>query len=162
MHASAAAGPVHELVDDVHWVGEGLLFPLRKIFASVLAFCRHVAIACLAAVSAFTPMAQMNPSSSRPTAVTILRWSHPDDPSSPGPRPWWEPAWAPPPRTPPPTPSTANTAHTASDPPPDRPEAALLVPACSPACAPTRRGCQSPQTAYFTILLGDRLQTRHR
>jgi len=54
-----------------------LFFPFLKSFcfsfALFLPFACHAAMDCLAAVSTFTPMAQMKPSSSRPTAVTILR-----------------------------------------------------------------------------------------
>jgi uncharacterized membrane protein HdeD (DUF308 family) len=48
------------------FLGKFLLLFLLLLFAC------HDAIALLAA-SVFTPMAQMKPSSSRPTAVTILR-----------------------------------------------------------------------------------------
>jgi hypothetical protein len=47
-----------------------------KFLLLLLLFCQ-AAICCLLAVSALTPMAQMKPSSSRPTAMTILRWSLP-------------------------------------------------------------------------------------
>ena len=59
------------------------------VFHSLESFCfcccfglcyfvsRHAAICCLTGVSTLTPMAQMKPSSSRPTAVMILRWSLP-------------------------------------------------------------------------------------
>jgi hypothetical protein len=56
------------------------VFPLSGKFLLLLLlllFVCHAAIAWRAAVSVFTPMAQMKPSSSRPTAVTILRWSLP-------------------------------------------------------------------------------------
>ena len=43
----------------------------------LLFFAFHAANFCLQAASALIPMAQMKPSSSRPTAVTILRWSLP-------------------------------------------------------------------------------------
>lgn len=81
MRAPAAAGPVFELVDVVHGL-VFLFFPIvgRFCFCSCLCFlpfAGYAAIAWLSAVSAFTPMAQMKPSSSRPTAVTILRWSLP-------------------------------------------------------------------------------------
>ena len=51
-------------------------FILGKVFAFVLAF-RQVAIRSLLAASALVPMAQMKPSSSRPTAVMIFLWSLP-------------------------------------------------------------------------------------
>lgn len=55
---------------------------LFKVFAfslvgKVLLFGFHAAIGCRQACSAFTPMAQMNPSSSRPTAVMTFLWSLP-------------------------------------------------------------------------------------
>lgn len=43
----------------------------------LLFFASHAANFCLQAASALIPMAKMKPSSSRPTAVTILRWSLP-------------------------------------------------------------------------------------
>jgi hypothetical protein len=43
----------------------------------LLLFAGYAAIVWLVVVSVFTPMAQMKPSSSRPTAVVILRWSLP-------------------------------------------------------------------------------------
>jgi len=57
-----------------------LFFHSLEMFALLLlcwiAF-RHAAIGCLLAVSALTPMAQMKPSNSRPTAVMIFLWSLP-------------------------------------------------------------------------------------
>jgi len=72
-----SVGALVELGDSVH--GSGFcLFILWKVFAFAFAFVlRQAAIRCWAAVSALTPMAQMKPSSSRPTAVMILRWSLP-------------------------------------------------------------------------------------
>jgi hypothetical protein len=76
--APAAAGSVLALEDVVHWSGRLCFFILWKAFAfaSVLVL-RQAAIGCLLAVSTLTPMAQMKPSSSRATAVMILRWSLP-------------------------------------------------------------------------------------
>jgi len=77
--APAAAGSVLELGDAVHWSGF-CFFILWKVFAFAFAFAfvlRQAAMRCLAAVSALIPIAQMKPSSSRPTAVMILRWSLP-------------------------------------------------------------------------------------
>ena len=51
------------------------LFSLLLLFLLDRGF--HAAIGCLLAVSTLTPMAQMKPSSSRPTAVITLRWSLP-------------------------------------------------------------------------------------
>ena len=76
MHAPAAAGSVLVWVVVVHGLGRFLLSILRKVFAFVLAF-RQVAIRSLLAASALVPMAQMKPSSSRPTAVMIFLWSLP-------------------------------------------------------------------------------------
>ena len=45
-----------------------------KVFAFAVAF-RQAAIRSLAAVSALTPIAQMKPNSSRPSAVMIFLWS---------------------------------------------------------------------------------------
>ena len=75
MRAPAAAGSVLELGDAVHWFG---FFILWKVFAFafVVAFCQ-AAIRCLTAASALTPIAQMKPTNSRPTAVIIFLWSFP-------------------------------------------------------------------------------------
>ena len=75
MLAPAAAGLVLELGDAVHWSGF-CFFILWKVFVFVLALCQ-AAVRSSQAASALTPMAQMKPSSSRPTAVTILHWSLP-------------------------------------------------------------------------------------
>jgi hypothetical protein len=74
--APAAAGSVLELVYAIHWIGPSLFFILWKAFVFVVA-SSQAAICCLTVASALVPMAQMKPSSSRPTAVTILRWSLP-------------------------------------------------------------------------------------
>ena len=75
MLAPPAAGSVLELGDAVH--GSGFcFFILWKVFAFVFAFVLalpQAALRNLLAASALIPMAQMKPSSSRPTAVTILR-----------------------------------------------------------------------------------------
>ena len=75
MLASAAAGSVLEISDDVHGL-DGLAFPFsgRHLF---LSFLRQAAIRCLTVVSALVPMAQMKPNSSRATAVVIFRLSLP-------------------------------------------------------------------------------------
>ena len=72
--APAAAGPVLELVAVVHRFCF-CFFILWKVFAFAFAFALvllQAAIGCLTAASALTPMAQMKPSSSRPTAVMIF------------------------------------------------------------------------------------------
>ena len=74
MLAPAAAGPVLELDDAVHWSGF-CFFILWKVFALafVLALAlRQAAIRSLLSASALIPIAQMKPSSSRPTAVMIF------------------------------------------------------------------------------------------
>ena len=75
MLAPAAAGSAFKLGSVVH--GSGFcFFILWKVFAVAVAFVfafRQAAIFCLAAASALIPMAQTKPSSSRPTAVMILR-----------------------------------------------------------------------------------------
>ena len=53
------------------FLGKFLLLFLLLLFAG------HAAMARLAAASVFTPMAQIKPSSSRPTAVVILHCSLP-------------------------------------------------------------------------------------
>jgi len=62
------------------FMSQFLFFHSWKVFAFafvfVLALCQ-AAICCVTAVSALTPMAQMKPSSSRPTAVMIFLWSLP-------------------------------------------------------------------------------------
>ena len=67
-----SVGTLVELGDAVHWSGF-CFFILWKVFAFafVLALCQ-AAIRSLPAASALTPTAQMKPSSSRPTAVTIF------------------------------------------------------------------------------------------
>jgi hypothetical protein len=70
--APAAAGTVLDLDDDFHQVSSLLFFLLRKVFAFPQA-----AIRCLTVASALVPMAQIKPSSSRPTAVTIFLLSLP-------------------------------------------------------------------------------------
>ena len=82
--APAAAGSVLELDCVVHSLGRLCFFILWKAFvfavASAFAFVlalRQAAIRSLLSASTLTPMAQMKPSSSRPTAVVILRWSLP-------------------------------------------------------------------------------------
>ena len=73
MLAPPAAGSVLELGDALHWSGF-CFFILWKAFAFVFVLVlRQAAMRCLAAVSALIPIAQMKPSSSRPTAVMILR-----------------------------------------------------------------------------------------
>ena len=76
--ASAAAGSVLEFGGVIHsfcfsFFGTFLPLPFHWLDRS---FCQ-AAIRFLAAASALTPMAQINPSSSRPTAVTIFLWSLP-------------------------------------------------------------------------------------
>ena len=70
MLASAAAGSVLEISDDVHRLGR-LCFSLLGCFCFCLFFCQ-AAIRCLTVVSALVPMAQMKPNSSRATAVVIF------------------------------------------------------------------------------------------
>ena len=74
MLAPAAAGPGLELVNEVHSVARFCFSFSGRLLLLLLLFARHAAIAWVAAASALTPIAQMNPSSSRPTAVTILRF----------------------------------------------------------------------------------------
>jgi hypothetical protein len=79
--APAAAGSVLELCGIVHlsfvfcfsFLGTFLLLPLFLLLMTA----RYASIFCLLAVSALIPMAQMKPSSSRPAAVMIFRWSLP-------------------------------------------------------------------------------------
>jgi len=71
VRAPAAAGPVLELGDAVHGCGFCFFIPW-KVFAFVVVL-RQAAFRSLAAASALLPIAQMKPSSSRPTAVMILR-----------------------------------------------------------------------------------------
>ena len=67
-----AAGSVLELDDAFHWSGF-YFFILWKVFAFAFALVLpQAAIRSLLAASALTPMAQMKPSSSRPTAVMIF------------------------------------------------------------------------------------------
>ena len=71
MLAPAAAGAVLELGDAVHWSGF-CFFILWKVFAFAFVFAlRQAAIRSLLAASVLIPIAQMKPSSSRPTAVMI-------------------------------------------------------------------------------------------
>ena len=67
-----SVGTLVELGDVVHWSGFRF-FILWKVFALafVLVLCQ-AAVCSLLAVSALIPMAQMKPSSSRPTAVMIF------------------------------------------------------------------------------------------
>jgi len=68
-----SVGTPVELDDAVHWSGF-CFFILWKVFAFAFVLAlRQAAIRNLPAASALTPMAQMKPSSSRPTAATILR-----------------------------------------------------------------------------------------
>jgi hypothetical protein len=68
VRAPAAAVSVLELGKTAHWLAF-CFFILGKVFVLVL---RQAAIRCLVAASALIPMAQINPSSSRPIAVTIF------------------------------------------------------------------------------------------
>ncbi len=70
-----SVGTLVELEFTVH-LSVFCFFILWKVFAFVLAL-RQAAIGSLLAASALIPIAQMKPSSSRPTAVMILRWSLP-------------------------------------------------------------------------------------
>ena len=70
--APAAAGPVLELDTVVHWFGSFLLFPFWESFCFCLFGFRHAASCRVHAASAFIPMAQMKPSSSRPIAVMVF------------------------------------------------------------------------------------------
>ena len=69
MLALAAADPVLDLDNVVHELNRFCFFP----YLESLCFCsfgpRHAASCCLQAASALIPIAQMKPSSSRPTAV---------------------------------------------------------------------------------------------
>ena len=70
MLASAAAGSVLEMSDDVHRSG--------RLYFSILGVAfDQAAIRCLATVSALVPMAQIKPNSSRATAVVIFLLSLP-------------------------------------------------------------------------------------
>ena len=74
--APAAAGSAFELGCVVHTLRRFCFFILWKVFAfAFVVASRQAAICCLAATaaSALVPMNQMKPSSSRPTAVMILR-----------------------------------------------------------------------------------------
>jgi hypothetical protein len=70
--APAAADPVLDLDNVVHW----LICFLPFSYLESLCFCsfgsRHAAIGCLHAASALMAMAQMNPSSSRAIAVMVF------------------------------------------------------------------------------------------
>ena len=72
----AAAGSVFEMDVDVH--DSVLIFSFLGGF--VLGCCQ-AATCCLETVSALVPIAQINPSSSRATSVTIFLWSLPAAPS---------------------------------------------------------------------------------
>jgi len=75
--ALAAAGAVLELEIAVH-SSVFCFFIGWKVFAFVFVVAlRQAAIRSLLSASALIPMAQIKPSSSRPTAVTILRWCLP-------------------------------------------------------------------------------------
>ncbi len=79
MLAPSAAGSVLELEITVH-ASVFCFFILWKVFAFAFVFVlalRQAAIRSLLAASALIPMAQMKPSSSRPTAVMIFLWSLP-------------------------------------------------------------------------------------
>ena len=65
MLAPAAADPVLEL----NGLFKVFAFPLLERF---LVFVFHAASGCRLACSAFTPIAQIKPSSSRPTAAMIF------------------------------------------------------------------------------------------
>jgi hypothetical protein len=78
--ASAAAGSVFEMGDIVHGLKVFGFFIFRNVFVFFLWF-PQAAACCLTIVSALVPMAQMKPSSSRVTAVTIFLWSLPAAPS---------------------------------------------------------------------------------
>ena len=68
-----SVGTLIELGDAVHACGFCFFIPWNVFaFAFVVAF-RQAAFRCLTAASALVPIAQMKPSSSRPTAVMILR-----------------------------------------------------------------------------------------
>jgi hypothetical protein len=70
-----SAGTLVELGDVVHWL-VFCFFILWKVFAfAFVLVLRQAAIRSLLAASALIPMAQMKPSSSRPTAVVIFLWS---------------------------------------------------------------------------------------
>ena len=80
MLAPPAAGSVLELDGAVHSLSRLCFFILWKVFVFAFAFVlalAQAAVRSLLSASALTPMAQMKPSSSRPTAVMILRWSLP-------------------------------------------------------------------------------------
>ena len=73
MLAPAAAGSVLEFGYAVHG-SVFCFFILWKVFAFAFVLALHqAAMRSLLSASALTPMAQMKPSSSRPTAVMILR-----------------------------------------------------------------------------------------
>ena len=76
MLASAAAGSVLEIGDDVHRLGGLCSSILRTFFCFCLFFCQ-AAIRWLTVVSALVAMAQMKPNSSRATAVVIFLLSLP-------------------------------------------------------------------------------------
>jgi hypothetical protein len=70
VRARAAADPVLEFGGDIHLLGCFVFSFLWMVF-----IFHQAAIFCLAAVSALTPIAQMKPNSSRPSAVMIFLWS---------------------------------------------------------------------------------------
>jgi len=71
--APAAAGAVLELGDAVHECVFCFFIPWKVFVVAFVVVLRQAASRCPAAASALVPMAQMKPSSSRPTAVMILR-----------------------------------------------------------------------------------------
>ena len=75
MLASAAAGSVLEIGDDVHRLGSLCSSILRTFL--LLPFLCQAAIRWLTVVSALVPIAQMKPNSSRATAVVIFLLSLP-------------------------------------------------------------------------------------
>jgi hypothetical protein len=74
--APAAADPVLELDSVVH-VLIVFAFSLFGKFLLLLFVSRHAARCSVQADSALIPMAQMNPTSSRPIAVMVFLWSLP-------------------------------------------------------------------------------------
>ena len=70
MLAPAAAGSVLEMGDIVHQLGCLCFFLFRKVLFLLLLLSGCYSLPD--AASASVPMAQMKPSSSRPTAVTIF------------------------------------------------------------------------------------------
>jgi len=72
-----SVGTLVELGVAVHW-SVFCFFILWKVFAfAFVLVLPQAAIRSLLAASALIPMAQMKPSSSRPTAVMIFLWSFP-------------------------------------------------------------------------------------